>query len=127
MRAWATSNEKTGVVAFRIDANPPDKTVSPQKIRANGIRLLSTPMPANDHQRAMLSWGTGCRAAAGRSPSATAASPTLIRTTVSGGTEATATLAKKNDPPQSKREQGEQAPIGRAHPVSRIAWSAVGI
>jgi hypothetical protein len=50
----ASTTVNSGVVAFRIAARPPVIRVCPQKIRLNGIRLLSAPITKNAAQRAML-------------------------------------------------------------------------
>lgn len=110
MSAWATSSENTGVVAFRIEPRPPDNTVSPQKISANGTRLLSTPMlPKARHIAADRE--RGVPRARNTSASAAAARATRTSTTVSGGSAATVIFAKKNAPQQ--RQQREQAPSDR--------------
>ena len=90
----------SGVVAFRIAARPPVIRVWPQKIRLNGIRLLSAPMTRNAPHSAVLR-GMRCPLAYTASHSAPAAMPTRANTSVSGRTSASATSAKKKVPPHS--------------------------
>ena len=90
---------KSGVVAFRIEARPLAISVWPQKIRLNGMRLFSPPMIRKAPQ---ARYEVGMRKPRARTTrlSATAARPTRPSTTVNGRRSASATSAKKNEPPQ---------------------------
>ncbi len=90
----------SGVAPLRIAARPLLICVCAQTMRLKGMRLLSTPMAAKADQLAR-SPGMVRPVACTRTLSATAARPTRASTTLSGGNSATATSAKKNEPPQS--------------------------
>ncbi len=93
--------------------------VCPQKNSVNGTTLLrSARTEKAAHTRAPR--GTATPIAAMTAPRTAAPKPTRSSTKVSGGSAATATLAKKNDPPH--RIESETR---RAHSVAFIGRESI--
>ena len=98
--AAITSTVNSGVVAFRIEANPLETSVCPVTISENGSTLLSSAMAKKGFQpatvrgnRILYAHSTGRRIRA--------ASATRSSTTVSGGSSRSTMPLKKNEPPHS--------------------------
>ncbi len=115
---WAKSTVKSGVAAFRIAATPEASWVWPQTISAKGIALLRSPIPKNAAQTVRLP-GIAVRVTPITSQSIAAAIATRANTTVSGGSAATVTALKKNDPPQSTDRNTSSAQSRRLIGVDR--------
>src|SRR5699024_11171705 len=107
----------SGVVAFSTAASPEAMWVWPQTIRLKGTTLFRKPMPRKASQTRQLN-DRLMPLIRSMMKRIKAAKPTLSVTMVKGVSSATATLTKKNDPPQSMDKVSSMA-----HPDTSMVLS----
>ena len=113
----------SGVVAFRIEASPLAIRVWPHRIRLNGTRLFSAPM-ARKARQARASPGILPPPVSTARLSASAATPTRPSATVSGGRPESATLPRKNEPPQIV--ESASSSVHSAAPITGARDGSIG-
>ena len=120
VRRCATIAADSGVAAFNTDARPTPISFWPQKIRLKGMTLLIKPMMKYGIQSAKFA---GIFRPMVRTTKASAAAPMVTRhkTMVNGASSFTATLPKKNEPPQRTERI-----ISRPHSVGPMRSSRGG-